>query len=201
MRGSRSPAGGNAPRCEPCPPSRHARESTVAPGGRRTCSFDLEAHPMGITLLLERPKAWSGPPNTFGYDTAKPLEERPLCTPRRCRPISIPSPAAGCRSHTATTSMRPGQQTFDLLSDPHGGSLAGLRGPGGLRLHSPRVAAALRPVNTYLRRSISSSLSLVHTSGKAGLRGIVFEPMVWKTPRFRVAQASSYGSTATIYKC
>jgi 4-carboxymuconolactone decarboxylase len=51
-----------------------------------------------------------------------------------------------------------GQQTFDLLSDPHGGSLARLRGPGGLRLHSPRVAAALRPVNTYLRRSISSSL-------------------------------------------
>jgi len=44
-----------------------------------------------------------------------------------------------------------GKQTFDLLSDPHGGSLAGLRGPGGLRLHSPRVAAALRPVNTYLR--------------------------------------------------
>ena len=44
-----------------------------------------------------------------------------------------------------------GKQTFDLLSDPHGGSLDGLRGPGGLRLHSPRVAAALRPVNTYLR--------------------------------------------------
>ena len=44
-----------------------------------------------------------------------------------------------------------GQQTFDLLSDPHGGSLAGLRGPGGLRLHSPRVSAGLRPVNTYLR--------------------------------------------------
>jgi 4-carboxymuconolactone decarboxylase len=44
-----------------------------------------------------------------------------------------------------------GKQTFDLLSDPHGGSLAGLRGPGGLRLHSPRVAAALRSVNTYLR--------------------------------------------------
>ena len=37
-----------------------------------------------------------------------------------------------------------GQQTFDLLSDPHGGSLAGLRGPGGLRLHSPRVSAGLR---------------------------------------------------------
>lgn len=44
-----------------------------------------------------------------------------------------------------------GKQTFDLLRDPHGGSLAGLQGPGGLRLHSPRVAAALRPVNTYLR--------------------------------------------------
>src|SRR5215475_5142848 len=44
-----------------------------------------------------------------------------------------------------------GKQTFDLLSDPHGGSLAGLRGPGGLRLHSPSVSAGLRPVNTYLR--------------------------------------------------
>jgi hypothetical protein len=29
---------------------------------------------MGITMLLERPKAWSGPPNTCGYDTAQPLE-------------------------------------------------------------------------------------------------------------------------------
>jgi 4-carboxymuconolactone decarboxylase len=44
-----------------------------------------------------------------------------------------------------------GQQTFDLLSDPHGGALAGLRGLSRLRLHSPRVASALRPVNTYLR--------------------------------------------------
>src|SRR5215468_10128337 len=29
---------------------------------------------MGVTVLLERPKAWSGPPDMFGYDTAKPLE-------------------------------------------------------------------------------------------------------------------------------
>ena len=50
-----------------------------------------------------------------------------------------------------------GQQTFDLLSDPHGGSLAGLRGPGGLRLHSPRVSAGLRPVNTYLRYAAALS--------------------------------------------
>ena len=158
MRGSRSPAGGNAPRCEPCPPSRPARESTVAPGGRRTCSFDLEAHPMGIPMLLERPKAWSGPPNTFGYDTAKPLEERPLCTPRRCRPISIPSPACRLPLPNSDDLDQAGQQTFDLLSDPHGGSLSCLRGQGGLLLHRPRVAAALRPVNTYLRRSISSCL-------------------------------------------
>src|SRR4029453_17646354 len=41
-------------------------------------------------------------------------------------------------------------------------------------------------------RSIYSSLSLVNTSGNARLRRIVFEPMAWKTPRFRVAQASSY---------
>lgn len=43
------------------------------------------------------------------------------------------------------------RETYDDLSDPAGGSLAGLRGPGGIRLHSPVVSNGLRPVNQYLR--------------------------------------------------
>lgn len=44
-----------------------------------------------------------------------------------------------------------GKKTFDSLTDPAGGSLAGLRGPGGIRLHSPDLSRGLRPVNLYLR--------------------------------------------------
>ncbi len=40
---------------------------------------------------------------------------------------------------------------FDRLANASGGSLAGLKGPGGIRLHSPRVAAPLHEVNQYLR--------------------------------------------------
>jgi len=40
---------------------------------------------------------------------------------------------------------------FDRLADASGGSLAGLQGPGGIRLHSPRVAAPLHEANQYLR--------------------------------------------------
>ncbi len=40
---------------------------------------------------------------------------------------------------------------FDRLADANGGSLAGLQGPGGIRLHSPRVAAPLHEANQYLR--------------------------------------------------
>ncbi len=40
---------------------------------------------------------------------------------------------------------------FDRLADASGGSLAGLKGPDGIRLHSPRVAAPLHEVNQYLR--------------------------------------------------
>ncbi|MEX2453965.1 MAG: hypothetical protein WD470_04635, partial [Rhodospirillaceae bacterium] len=44
-----------------------------------------------------------------------------------------------------------GRRTYDSLVDPGGGSLAGLQGPGGLRLHSPEVSRGLRSVNIYLR--------------------------------------------------
>ena len=44
-----------------------------------------------------------------------------------------------------------GKRTYDSLADPKGGSLAGLQGPGGIRLHSPAVSRGLRPVNLHLR--------------------------------------------------
>jgi 4-carboxymuconolactone decarboxylase len=40
---------------------------------------------------------------------------------------------------------------YDRLADSAGGSLAGLKGPGGIRLHSPRAAAPLHEANQYLR--------------------------------------------------
>jgi len=43
------------------------------------------------------------------------------------------------------------RKTFDSLADPAGGSLAGLQGPGGIRLHSPELSRGLRPANIRLR--------------------------------------------------
>lgn len=40
---------------------------------------------------------------------------------------------------------------FDRLADPGGGTLRGLRGPGGITLHSPELARHTRPLNHYLR--------------------------------------------------
>ncbi len=45
-----------------------------------------------------------------------------------------------------------GKRVFDHAVDPNGTSYAGLHGPAGIRLHSPRLAEALQPVNRYLRR-------------------------------------------------
>jgi 4-carboxymuconolactone decarboxylase len=44
-----------------------------------------------------------------------------------------------------------GQRVFDRLADPDGGTLRGLRGPGGITLHSPELARRTRPLNNYLR--------------------------------------------------
>src|SRR5215216_1720147 len=44
-----------------------------------------------------------------------------------------------------------GQLVFDRLADPGGGTLRGLRGPGGITLHSPELARHTRPLNQYLR--------------------------------------------------
>jgi 4-carboxymuconolactone decarboxylase len=45
-----------------------------------------------------------------------------------------------------------GQRVYDNLADPRGGSLRGLRGPGGIHLHSPELARHTRPLNHYLRQ-------------------------------------------------
>src|SRR5437588_3669436 len=44
------------------------------------------------------------------------------------------------------------QLVYDSLADPQGGSLRGLRGPGGIHLHSPELARHTRPLNRYLRQ-------------------------------------------------
>lgn len=51
-------------------------EGTAVPLSCRSNSLDLQntSLAIGVTVLLERPKAWSGPPDTCGHDTAKPLE-------------------------------------------------------------------------------------------------------------------------------
>ena len=58
-----------------------------------------------------------------------------------------------------------GQRIFDSLSDPKGATLRGLRGPGGILLHSPAG-----PLNYYLRH-------------EAGLGGRVRELAILTTAR------------------
>jgi 4-carboxymuconolactone decarboxylase len=43
------------------------------------------------------------------------------------------------------------KKLYDSLCDPKGKSLVGLKGPGGIRLHSPRLAEVSSPTNRYLR--------------------------------------------------
>jgi 4-carboxymuconolactone decarboxylase len=44
-----------------------------------------------------------------------------------------------------------GRRTYDRLADPAGGTIRGLRGPGGIQLHSPALSRHARPLNHYLR--------------------------------------------------
>jgi len=44
-----------------------------------------------------------------------------------------------------------GRRTYDSLADPNGGTIKGLRGPGGILLHSPELSRHARPLNRYLR--------------------------------------------------
>jgi 4-carboxymuconolactone decarboxylase len=63
-----------------------------------------------------------------------------------------------------------GQQIYDSLADPEGGTLRGLRGPGGILLHSPDLSRYTRPLNRYLRH-------------EAGLGGRVRELAILATAR------------------
>jgi 4-carboxymuconolactone decarboxylase len=44
------------------------------------------------------------------------------------------------------------QRLYDYFADPNSGSYAGLWGPGGIRLHSPKLALTMQAHNDYLRR-------------------------------------------------
>ena len=63
-----------------------------------------------------------------------------------------------------------GQRIYDSLADPNGGSIRGLRGPGGIQLHSPGLSRHSRPLNRYLRQ-------------EAGLGGRVRELAILATAR------------------
>ena len=63
-----------------------------------------------------------------------------------------------------------GRQTYDRLADPAGRTLRGLRGPGGIQLHSPELSRYSQPVNHYLRY-------------EAGLGGRVRELAILTTAR------------------
>jgi 4-carboxymuconolactone decarboxylase len=62
------------------------------------------------------------------------------------------------------------QLVYDSLADPRGASLRGLRGPGGILLHSPGLARYTRPLNHHLRH-------------EAGLGGRVRELAILVTAR------------------
>src|ERR1700693_2496973 len=81
-------------------------------------------------------------------------------------------PQSGCRLPLPKRDeLRPDAQlVYDSLPDPRGASLRGLRGPGGIMLHSPELARYTRPLNHHLRH-------------EAGLGGRVRELAILVTAR------------------
>jgi 4-carboxymuconolactone decarboxylase len=63
-----------------------------------------------------------------------------------------------------------GQRTYDRLAGHESGTIRGLRGPGGILLHSPALSRYTRPLNEYLRHG-------------AGLGGRVRELAILATAR------------------
>ena len=62
-------------------------------------------------------------------------------------------PESGCRLPLPRREeLSPeGQQAYDRVAAPGSGNLRGLRGPGGIQLHSPELSRYSRPLNRYLR--------------------------------------------------
>ena len=81
-------------------------------------------------------------------------------------------PESGCRLPLPRREQLDdaGQRTYDDLVDPKGGTIRGLRGPGGILLHSPALSRHARPLNRYLRH-------------EAGLGGRVRELAILTTAR------------------
>jgi putative methionine-R-sulfoxide reductase with GAF domain/alkylhydroperoxidase family enzyme len=81
-------------------------------------------------------------------------------------------PGSGCRLPLPLREELDGEGRgiFDQLADSDGGSLRGLRGPGGIQLHSPELSRRSRPLNRYLRY-------------EAGLGGRVRELAILATAR------------------
>jgi len=57
-----------------------------------------------------------------------------------------------------------GKKSFDMHTDPKGGTIRGLKGPGGIGLHSPALARLSRPVGRYLRFEAPESPRLRETA-------------------------------------
>jgi 4-carboxymuconolactone decarboxylase len=87
------------------------------------------------------------------------------------RPADI-DPRSGCRLPLPERDRldEARRRIYDGLADPQGGSLRGLRGPGGISLHSPGLAPRSRALNHYLRH-------------EAGLGGRVREIAILTTAR------------------
>jgi 4-carboxymuconolactone decarboxylase len=81
-------------------------------------------------------------------------------------------PESGCRLPLPRREQLDdaGQRIYDSLADPKGGTIRGLRGPGGIMLHSPELSRRARPLNRYLRH-------------EAGLGGRVRELGILTTAR------------------
>ena len=81
-------------------------------------------------------------------------------------------PMSGCRLPLPRRDEldNAGQRIYDSLADPKGGTIRGLRGPGGIVLHSPELSRRARPLNRYLRH-------------EAGLGGRVRELAILTTAR------------------
>jgi 4-carboxymuconolactone decarboxylase len=81
-------------------------------------------------------------------------------------------PISGCRLPLPKREEldEAGRRIYDSLVDPKGETIRGLRGPGGILLHSPELSQYTRPLNHYLRR-------------EAGLGGRVRELAILTTAR------------------
>jgi putative methionine-R-sulfoxide reductase with GAF domain/alkylhydroperoxidase family enzyme len=75
-----------------------------------------------------------------------------ICGVAEGAPADI-DPASGCRLPLPERAAldEAGRRAYDRLTDPAGATLRGLKGPGGIQLHSPDLARHAQPLNHYLR--------------------------------------------------